>query len=235
MNDRLTVVGNRFWDTITLNGKTRSQLGGIDNVPNGDFYSHFSMSRARIVNDKVEEIKWGRSIYTPNIINDINEGYPKSLSYCTHFAYLDGFVDEFCDVSKITGKKSCDFSFHNEKTCWIEVYKNLQEMDYIFCDIHKGDKRFWAEVDRTKALVIAHSSQGTLGQGRVVVSHKGKHLAECRFPLGSYMDTVGAGDRFAGYFLTSKKSYLQDVLKDAHEQTIMWLESVNKKDEDEEV
>lgn len=225
---KVNVIGSYFRDSIHILNKNKythwESSGGISNVqiPDASYWSTGFNTSIQVIN----------SFGTDGAVNH-NEPYNNlnEIKRClaqqdipdwNHFAYLNTIrdLDVFDFKSKYT---SCDISVSsNPKVSPESVINNIELSDFLFLSEETEHPDFL----RAANVVIIHTSIGSK------MIHNGKILASHQHQKENFIFTMGAGDKFAGYFiegfLTPIASY-DKLLEYAHQKTLTWLRKINEK------
>lgn len=226
----ISIVGSYFKDNITVlyNNKLTQieRPGGIYNldIDNANYYMTDFNESSEVIN------KFGRD----GVVTKWSEGWSgieqvkwelrDTHSKWMHFSYLNTIWD--LKVSEFKANmKSCDLS-----TSWRpgvkkeDVLQNISE-----CEIMFASTEFMAQPDAEDYLKASNVAV-IHGSGRSWVVTRGATLGVYPYQEENFIYTLGAGDKFAGYFI---ESYLagrgyRDSLESAHQRTLSWLVSVNR-------
>lgn len=241
---KLTVIGNAFLDIIDIinyDGKYQRKIqdGGIWNVPLGQDGQLVELRKgtANILvtrHGTESSCNFGHHVRVSE-----QSAYKYEHDWC-HLAYANLCEIDFAKVKAKT--KSCDLTKHWFVVDTSQVMKNAACCDYVFLsqsDDHKILKTYLLkEAYNFRGWIIEHSEQGSVALQRKTGASSTagtevywQNLSHYSHERKNFLFTVGAGDRFAGYFIQHRMENPESLIKNsqeyAHTKTIKWLEEEN--------
>jgi len=243
--DKLCVIGNEFLDIIDIinyDGKYKRiiQDGGIHNIKQGTKIALKKNTANILITHHGTESTIDKGYQCP-----VEGPYSKAGYGWVHLAYANLINIDFTKVeAKI---KSCDLTKHYFTFDLSKAYNNIACCDYVFLSNEDNQnllKHFLFEPSSNfSGWLVEHSSQGSVAcQPKKIkdVSHlfgdtcgsDGINVSHYWHQKENFLFTVGAGDRFAGYFIEHRmnnpESYIKNSQEYAHTKVLQWLKEVNE-------
>ncbi len=222
------IVGSAFLDHFTIlhNGKyiEYNQMGGIHNIDNIGNHKIVNYNSAHFVINKYgtdSYIDWG-------CINDI-EIYKEYFNHIQtpdwiHFSYLNTIPKLKLGAGTFPAKTtSCDISEINHPDITDdEVIENIKHCNIVFMSaLAKNSLKF---IKYANIYLVMHYPSGS------IIYFNQNKISSYANERGAFPITVGAGDKFAGFFIEEllESGLMEKAQKIAHTKTIEWLTKYNK-------